>query len=84
MGAVADYATVEREMSEAIAAVLARHQSMPNRWVLVVEVMEESGERALETFASQDLRAWDALGMLGFALERERGGVHQGVGEDDD
>ncbi len=81
---MADFEAVQREVGEAVAAVLARHGQMPNRWMLVAEVMDTDGERSLETFASQDLRSWDALGMLAFALERERGGVYADVAREDD
>lgn len=73
---MSDLARTEQELHEAISEVLTRHGLMVNRWVLVTEVMDREGERALEAFTSPDLRAWDSLGLLHFILERERGAIH--------
>ncbi|MER5608367.1 hypothetical protein AB0F93_00225 [Micromonospora tulbaghiae] len=71
-----DLEQVERELNEAVSAVLNRHKLLTTRWVLVAEVLDEAGQRQCASFVSPDLRVWDSLGMLGFILEREREAVH--------
>jgi len=74
-----DFAAFEREFGDAVDGVLSRHGLLPNRWILVADVLSDAGSRELVTAASADLRAWDALGMLSYAIERERGAVHHEV-----
>lgn len=81
---MADLVQVEKEIGEAIAAVLTRHDLMVNRWVLVSEVFEADGNRKVGAFTSDDLRAWDSLGLLGYILERERAGVFKASLDADD
>ncbi len=65
----------QRELHDAIADVMTRHGWMVTKWLAAVEIIDDSGERALESFASPDFRAWDAIGMVGFLDARERGGL---------
>ncbi len=65
----------ERELHDAIAAVLGRHGCMVTKWILAAEVLDGDGVRAMESFASPDFRAWDSIGLLGFLDARERGAV---------
>lgn len=62
-------------LHDAIAEVLGRHGQMVTKWMCVAEVLDASGKRALESFASPDIRAWDTLGMVGYLDARERGAV---------
>lgn len=41
---------------------------MVNRWVLVTEVVDSNGERALWLNANKDCKTWDILGMLHSAI----------------
>lgn len=57
------------------------------RWVAVAEVIDKDGEKGLYTMTSPDLKAWESLGLLQFALAVETGSVNNGyekVSEDDD
>lgn len=72
---MADMAQIQGELHTAISDVLTKHGLYLNRWLLVTEVVEADGDRSLNSFASPDLRAWDSLGMLEFALAQERGAL---------
>lgn len=64
----ADGAAIERDMADAIATVLARHErSMPNRWLALIETIDEDGERGLWTLTSLGMMAWDTVGLLQYA-----------------
>lgn len=65
----------QRELHDAVSEVLGRHGWMVTKWLCVAEILEPSGERALESFASPDIRAWDTMGMLSYLDARERGAV---------
>jgi len=45
--------------------------AMVNRFVLLCEVMDSQGERAVWTLAPKDAQAWDTLGLLDFARSLE-------------
>jgi hypothetical protein len=70
-----DLAAAERELHDAIAAVLGRRGMMVTKWMLVAEILDGDGVRALESFASPDIRAWDTIGILGYLDARERGAI---------
>lgn len=44
------------------------------KFVLVAEVLDTDGNRAVWTETSDDASKWDAYGLLTFALEEERAG----------
>lgn len=73
--AEADLADVQQELGEAIGAVLTRHGLMANRSLLVVELFDTDGQRRLETFAPDDLREWDYVGMLRTVLVRQEAAI---------
>ena len=74
----------QQELAEAISSVLTRHGLMTNRWILVTEVIDQDGGRSLGSFSSDDLRAWDTLGMLHYVLEQDKGVIHQDMNDDGD
>lgn len=64
---------IERQISDAITAAVAEHEhGFVSRWVSLVEIIDDQGERAILTLASEDLRAWDSIGLLEFGLANER------------
>jgi hypothetical protein len=65
----------ELAIGDALSDVLSRQGLMVTKWMCVAEVIGADGSRALESFASPDIRAWDTLGMLGYLDARERGAV---------
>lgn len=64
---------IEKAVNAAIAEALAKFDdSFLLKWVAVVEVMQEDGERGLWTLTSKEIMRWDVKGMLGEALDRDR------------
>lgn len=46
------------------------------RWVAVIEVIDgSSGDRGVWLLTPVGATPWDTLGLLGYALERERAGI---------
>jgi hypothetical protein len=67
---------IERQVSDAINAAIAEHErGMVTRWISLIEIIDGDGDRALLTTGSEDLRAWDTLGILEFALALERASI---------
>lgn len=65
---------VSKELGAAISAAVGR--DMVVRWAAVVEVIDgQTGDRALWALAPLEATPWDTLGLLGYALERERAGI---------
>jgi hypothetical protein len=61
---------IEHELGEAFAQVFSNHEtSMVIKWTALVETMDDKGERGLWTFASENNKAWDTLGMLQHAIQ---------------
>jgi 2-keto-3-deoxy-L-rhamnonate aldolase RhmA len=69
-----DIEQLRRDVGAAIAEAVSRHErSMVSRWVAVVETIEAAdGVRGLWCLAPDDLKKWDTLGLLTFALDVER------------
>jgi hypothetical protein len=44
---------------------------MVMRWLTVVEVMDEDGDRVLYTLTSPSLQSWEGLGMLRYAQAQQ-------------
>jgi hypothetical protein len=67
MAEIPDY---EQKFEAAISDALAG--TLVTRWVVVTELIEQDGERAIYVSSSDDSRTWDIIGMLDYALTRER------------
>lgn len=69
----ADGPAIQRDLADAFAGVLARHErSMVGHWVALVETIDEHGKRGLWTFTSDDVKAWDTVGLLGHAMHLQQ------------
>jgi hypothetical protein len=66
---------VRERMANAISTVLGQAGAMVTRWVVLADVIEPDGERALWTLAPTDAKAWDTLGMLDYARAIKHGDV---------
>jgi hypothetical protein len=59
---------IEAAIETAIADVMAQHDaSMVTKWVALVEVIDGEG-RSLWTLTSDDVKAWDTVGLLQHGL----------------
>lgn len=60
---------LERALSDSLGDLFSGQKSMVTKWVSLIEIIEEDGERALWTFTSEGLKAWDTVGLLRHALD---------------
>lgn len=55
-------------VQDALSEVMHAHDgSLPVRWVLVVECMEEDGRTTMSMGQSHGLASWEIIGMAGYA-----------------
>lgn len=60
---------IQAELNEAIAAVIAKQEGgFVMKWVALIETAAPDGERGLWTCTSEDVKAWDTVGMLQHGL----------------
>jgi hypothetical protein len=80
---MAEYAEVREAVEGAISGALhATDGDMLTRWVLLAEVIEDSGSRAVWCITPEDMKAWDTLGLLTYAQQIEQAGaVVDGIDE---
>ena len=52
---------------------------MPLKVLVVADVVTPSGERNVATAVSRDMRSYDALGLLHWAVARETAGIRDGT-----
>lgn len=67
-----------RVVVDAVNAVrnsLTTHGIMATRVVILAETIEPDGSVALWTATDDDLKAWQTLGMLTCAVQREQAGI---------
>lgn len=85
-----DGASIIEEMQDALANVFSKHEkSLTTKWLVVTEVIDESGAYGLWTLGSREVKPWDVLGMLSHALSIQQGEVMFGgseldAGDDDE
>ena len=60
---------LEAAIGQAIDAAVAQHEGgFVTKWVALIESVDNSGERGLWTFTSDEVKAWDTVGLLQHAL----------------
>lgn len=70
---------LQRSLDHVLADTLHRHDgSIVNRWIVLADVMDPEGERALVSLAQADMKPWDSLGMLEFARQVEQAATTNG------
>lgn len=78
-----DGAALEAALDQSISDVLATAGHMVNRWIAIVEVVDESGDRACWTFTADGMKRWDSLGLLQYGLVAEQtADIAEGPGGD--
>lgn len=64
------------DMQDALANVFSRHEkSLTTKWLVITEVIDESGAYGMWTLGSREVKPWDVLGMLNHALAIQQGEV---------
>jgi hypothetical protein len=59
-------------VESAIANALAESDEMVTRWVALIESVDTDGKRGLFLLSNEDAKAWENIGMLGYALQCEQ------------
>ena len=59
-------------VEHAISDALRQSDEMVTRWVALIESVDTDGKRGLFMLANEDAKAWDTLGMLGYAIQCEQ------------
>jgi hypothetical protein len=75
-------------LNQALKVAMAGRGGLITRSVIVVEFVDDTGERGLTCIASDDVRTWEVLGMLEYTTELCRmsitGGSARSVDDDDE
>jgi hypothetical protein len=74
---------VSTSVNDALSGALNDHGDMLVRWALCAEVIDAEGERGLWTLAPEGQKAWDTLGLLTYATQREQAEVVRAKLEDE-
>lgn len=75
---------IQRRLEAAIPEAFAVEGGFVNKWVVLAETIGPDGERGMWTRTSPDLKPWDTMGMLEFAMAIERRGEGWGRANDDE
>lgn len=68
-----EWEDMQRAMADAISSAVADvERGVVLRWVLIVETIGPDGDRGLWRLASPENHAWETIGMLTDALNREQ------------
>lgn len=60
---------IQAELNGAIAAAVAKHENgFVLKWIALIETADADGTRGLWTNTSEDIKSWDAVGLLQHAL----------------
>lgn len=64
---------LEKDIGKAIANVLVEHEGgFVTRWIALIEIIDNEGQRGLWTTTSDELTAWDTCGLLTHALHMQQ------------
>lgn len=76
--------TLERAIGAAIDAAVGEHErGFVTKWVALVESVDPDGERGLWTMTSEDVKAWDTVGLLQHGLHLQQAQTLASRFEDD-
>lgn len=69
---MADGEAIEAAIGAAIEHVLREHGGeFTLKWLALVETSDSNGERGMWAMTSDDLKAWDTLGLLEYGKQRQ-------------
>lgn len=69
---------LRNEIHNSLSNIVHKHeQSMVIKWIAIMETIEEDGQSALWMLSAEGSRQWDTIGMLTYALERERAAINK-------
>jgi hypothetical protein len=68
-------------IGSALGEALHAEGDMVIKWVAVVEAMDADGERGVWCLADDEATAWDTLGLLAYATQREQAELTSRMGD---
>lgn len=73
-----DQPTLSNRISDALSNALRDHDQtrMVLRSLVVIETLNDNGERTISVITSPDMRAWDILGLSSWANECAKNTLH--------
>lgn len=66
---------VARHLGEVLTSALGQRGEMVTRYVVLAEVIDGAGQRAMWSAVPEDATAWDTLGLLAYATAREHAAI---------
>jgi len=64
---------LERVIGDAIQNAVGQHErGFVTKWVALVESVDPDGQRGLWTMTSEDVKAWDTVGLLQHGLHLQQ------------
>lgn len=64
---------IEQAVGRSIEAVVSEHErGFVTKWVALVESVDADGVRGLWTMTSEDVKAWDTVGLLQYGLHLQQ------------
>lgn len=75
---------IQRRLEQAIPEAFSAEGGFTTKWLVVAETIGPEGERGVWTRTSPDLKPWDTIGLLEFAIAVERRGDGWGRRTDQD
>lgn len=63
-------AAIDKAINEAVGT---HERGFVTKWVALIETVDPEGERGLWTFTSEDVKAWDTVGLLQHGLHIQHG-----------
>ncbi len=73
---------LQSALGDAIGRAVGEHESgFVTKWVALVESVDPDGERGLWTLTSDDVKAWDTVGLLQHGLHLQQAQTLRGDDE---
>lgn len=75
---------VRDSLAASISEAVKDEGDLVIKWVALIEVLDENGERCVWTIGNEGATSWDILGLLHHALSLQQVNYYIPVGEDDE
>lgn len=66
--------SVQQRVQDALSDVFQAEDEYITKWIVVCEVLDLDGSRALWAVSAEECESWDILGMLAWGTQHEQGG----------
>lgn len=73
---------IQRRLEAAIPEAFTAEGGFVTKWIVIAETIRSDSKRGLWTQTSPDMKPWDSVGMLRFAIGVEETAWHQNDDEE--